>query len=193
LTHPTPKEIKCPKCGSETVLRTAKKGQNAGEKYFVCINYPNCKGKVRATNDQIRDKKTLEATEAIEVIETKGGWPEGGWLYDVDFYKSISTEQDRARKIVRERMDIPDIDDRKFMLLQLDFLSLTNIFNTQGAKWDLALSEHAALMREEDLSEGPNEPLQEWRKAFERRKAQLREDIEKNREEVREIVARSQE
>jgi len=179
-------EIKCPKCGSETVLRTAKKGQNAGEKYFVCMDYPECKGKVRATNDLIRDKK------ATEVIEAKGDWLKDDWLYDGDFMKSIHTEQHRAMDTVRERMKIPDIDDRKFMLLQLDFLSLTNIFNTQGAKWDFALSEHAALMREEDLSEGSNEALealQEWRKAFEKRKAQLREDIEKNRVKMREIVA----
>ena len=117
----------------------------------------------------------------------------GDWLYDVDFHKSNSDEQDRAMNTVRERMDMPDIDDRKFMSLNLNFMILMNIFNTQRARWDLALNEHAALMREEDLREGSKEALQEWRKDFERRKAQLREDIEKDREKVREIVARSQE
>jgi len=36
----------CPKCGSEMVVRTAKKGPNAGRKFYVCINHPKCKWKV---------------------------------------------------------------------------------------------------------------------------------------------------
>ena len=39
-------DVKCPICGSETTLRTAKKGPNAGKKFHVCINYPHCEGKV---------------------------------------------------------------------------------------------------------------------------------------------------
>ena len=41
-----PKDIQCPICGSETILRTVKKGPNAGRRYHVCIFYPECKGKV---------------------------------------------------------------------------------------------------------------------------------------------------
>jgi len=51
LPHHTSKDIKCPKCGSDTTIRTVKKGTNAGEKYFVCICYPDCKGKVLATTE----------------------------------------------------------------------------------------------------------------------------------------------
>ncbi len=36
----------CPKCGSEMILRTAKSGTNAGNKFWGCSNYPNCKGVV---------------------------------------------------------------------------------------------------------------------------------------------------
>jgi ssDNA-binding Zn-finger/Zn-ribbon topoisomerase 1 len=39
-------DIKCPKCGSQTTIRTAKKGADAGEKFHVCNRYPDCKGKV---------------------------------------------------------------------------------------------------------------------------------------------------
>jgi hypothetical protein len=41
-----PQDIRCPECGSETVLRTSKKGPNAGRTFHVCIHYPECKGKV---------------------------------------------------------------------------------------------------------------------------------------------------
>ncbi len=33
----------CPKCGGNLVLRTAKKGANAGSQFYGCSNYPNCK------------------------------------------------------------------------------------------------------------------------------------------------------
>jgi len=33
----------CPKCGSELVLRIAKKGANIGNEFYGCSNYPKCK------------------------------------------------------------------------------------------------------------------------------------------------------
>ena len=41
-------EIKCPVCGSETRLRTSKKD---GSKFHVCVNYPECNGKVAFDDD----------------------------------------------------------------------------------------------------------------------------------------------
>lgn len=35
---------RCPKCHSLMKLRTLKKGPRAGQKYWVCGTYPNCKG-----------------------------------------------------------------------------------------------------------------------------------------------------
>ena len=37
---------RCPKCDSEMVLRVAKKGQNAGNKFWGCSNFPTCRGVV---------------------------------------------------------------------------------------------------------------------------------------------------
>ena len=37
---------KCPDCGSTTVLRTAKKGRNAGSSFWGCTGYPKCSGAV---------------------------------------------------------------------------------------------------------------------------------------------------
>jgi restriction system protein len=33
----------CPKCGSELILRVAKKGANAGNQFYGCSNYPKCR------------------------------------------------------------------------------------------------------------------------------------------------------
>lgn len=35
---------KCPECGSEMVMREARTGKHAGEKFWGCSNYPKCKG-----------------------------------------------------------------------------------------------------------------------------------------------------
>ena len=39
----------CPKCGSPMVLREAKKGQNAGKKFWGCTKFPQCKGTMNIT------------------------------------------------------------------------------------------------------------------------------------------------
>lgn len=35
--------LKCPRCGGMLVLRTAKKGANAGNSFYGCSNYPKCR------------------------------------------------------------------------------------------------------------------------------------------------------
>lgn len=38
----------CPKCGSEMVLRVAKKGHYSGKRFWGCSKYPECRGLVSA-------------------------------------------------------------------------------------------------------------------------------------------------
>jgi hypothetical protein len=33
----------CPRCGGKLVIRTAKRGKNAGNHFFGCSNYPDCR------------------------------------------------------------------------------------------------------------------------------------------------------
>ncbi len=37
------KDLKCPWCGGKLVVRTAKHGPNAGEQFYGCSNFPNCR------------------------------------------------------------------------------------------------------------------------------------------------------
>lgn len=39
----------CPNCGTQMVLRTAKKGINVGEKFWGCPNFPKCKTIIQLT------------------------------------------------------------------------------------------------------------------------------------------------
>ena len=36
-------QLKCPKCGGVLILRTAVRGDNAGNRFFGCSNYPKCR------------------------------------------------------------------------------------------------------------------------------------------------------
>ncbi|MBR3447258.1 MAG: topoisomerase DNA-binding C4 zinc finger domain-containing protein [Oscillospiraceae bacterium] len=39
----TAPDRKCPRCGAELVLRTAKKGNNAGKQFYGCSAFPKCR------------------------------------------------------------------------------------------------------------------------------------------------------
>lgn len=43
-TDPTDRIPACPRCGKPMVLRTAKSGKNAGQPFWGCSGYPQCKG-----------------------------------------------------------------------------------------------------------------------------------------------------
>ena len=45
----------CPKCGSEMVLRTAKKGAHAGEQFWGCSRFPDCRTILKAAK---KDEET---------------------------------------------------------------------------------------------------------------------------------------
>ncbi len=45
---PTDRIPSCPKCAKAMVLRTGKTGKNAGQQFWGCSNYPQCKGVVQS-------------------------------------------------------------------------------------------------------------------------------------------------
>ncbi len=59
----------CPSCGSEMRLRTARKGQHAGQQFYGCSSYPRCKATLPFDPDDTQEStvgpqpKTIEKTE----------------------------------------------------------------------------------------------------------------------------------
>lgn len=47
-------DLICPRCSSKLVLRTAKKGENAGKQFYGCSNYPKCRY-IMQVDDSITD------------------------------------------------------------------------------------------------------------------------------------------
>lgn len=53
--------ISCPICSSEMVIRTARRGKNAGNQFWGCTNYPRCKGIVNIEVEDINPDTTEQA------------------------------------------------------------------------------------------------------------------------------------
>ena len=66
-------DVKCPLCGSATTLRTAKKGSNIGEQFYVCERYPECKGKVRCQTKG-EDKSKSKIKKMMESMPSDIQW-----------------------------------------------------------------------------------------------------------------------
>ncbi|MDE0318816.1 MAG: topoisomerase DNA-binding C4 zinc finger domain-containing protein [Acidimicrobiaceae bacterium] len=54
----------CPRCGSAMVLRTAKRGENAGNQFWGCSTFPKCRAIVAA--DELATAVVPAAAEAIQ-------------------------------------------------------------------------------------------------------------------------------
>jgi ssDNA-binding Zn-finger/Zn-ribbon topoisomerase 1 len=79
-------DIRCPKCGKKTTLRASR---TSGRSYFICLNYPKCRGRVPVEEDlsgtwseenpvpepaSDRDRESLAQAPGDE--DWSGGWGE---------------------------------------------------------------------------------------------------------------------
>ena len=55
----------CPECKSEMVLRTARRGKNAGGQFFGCSQYPKCKGTLPFEIGTSEDSPSVPTREAL--------------------------------------------------------------------------------------------------------------------------------
>ena len=61
----------CPVCASDMLLRTARRGKNAGGQFWGCSNYPKCKGIVAFDSDD--GKLNNDATQSTEKLQSDNG------------------------------------------------------------------------------------------------------------------------
>lgn len=88
-------EVKCPECGSPMVLRTARRGPNAGGKFYGCSRYPNCKTTVsfesiNTDSVDLEDEKlvTIKAFFPIPLFAR-----ERFYNYQVRFFESVAVPE----------------------------------------------------------------------------------------------------
>ena len=68
-------EPSCPICSSEMVLRTARRGSNAGNQFWGCSQYPQCKGTIDLdSNKQKQPESTNDANAKLDNQKRKVVW-----------------------------------------------------------------------------------------------------------------------
>jgi len=61
-------DIRCPKCGYPTLLRCVKKGSNAQRAFYVCTQYPDCRGRIPI---EVSSETIKHFTEAERLLESE--------------------------------------------------------------------------------------------------------------------------
>ena len=61
----------CPKCGSEMVLREAKRGVHAGKRFLGCSRYPSCRGARSVSYRPVADMPVSEVFSPLSCYQRK--------------------------------------------------------------------------------------------------------------------------
>ena len=99
-------EIRCPKCGSLMVLRTAKKGKEAGNKFYGCSRYPKCRATLPIES---MNNKTVPEEEKLPLIENF--FPQTLIAqsrfqdYQVRFFENVAVPENLLEKIILEDVE----------------------------------------------------------------------------------------
>ena len=123
-------DITCPICGSETTLRTAKKGPNAGRQFYVCIHYPECKGKVdlRIQNKMIalgkpvdqHEQDTQTARAEFERYKAEQEAIIQDWKAEIERYKALQEWMIKNDRVIQEQIIRIENRRAKDRLQQID-------------------------------------------------------------------------
>jgi len=95
-------EIKCPKCGSPMILRTAKRGPNAGGKFYGCSRYPECEATLPfepLDTEPIEDddeKPSPRESFFPRTLVARARFQE----YEVRFFETVAVPEDLLEGIV---------------------------------------------------------------------------------------------
>ena len=118
-----PKDIRCPTCGTETVIKTVKKGSNAGRKFYVCINHSECKGRVpirtqkglffRLFSNKVTPQQDLEIQEFANTLYKLHQ------ELDKAFRHSISTTLDLYKICEKALQEDRDLEPREYLLAEV--------------------------------------------------------------------------
>lgn len=119
-------EVKCPNCGSPMKLRTARKGKNAGGKFYGCSRFPECTETLpydNRDNEQVRSYANDNSSEADtfpRVLYAREKFKN----YQVRFFETVAVPEKILKKYNSE--DIPIEILQSFSQWRLDFPSSLN-------------------------------------------------------------------
>jgi len=113
--------IKCPKCGSPMILRIAKRGTNAGGKFYGCSNYPRCKETLPIDPIETsrvnfgQDNKYMKQIDFPHSLIARPIFRD----YQVRFIETVAVSEDLLEKINTEEIEKEYL--KAFSQWRLDF------------------------------------------------------------------------
>jgi ATP-dependent DNA helicase RecQ len=114
-------DVKCPKCGSSMVLRIARRGQNAGEKFYGCSQFPHCKEIIPFESvepaQKSAEKEELSTTGNIfsHTLIARTRFQD----FQVHFFEAVAVTEDLLESIESE--DIDEETLKAFCQWRVDF------------------------------------------------------------------------
>ena len=90
MTPEAETEPNCPKCGGPMVLRTAKRGPNAGNQFWGCTAYPKCKGTVDLeSRNEDEPAAAIPSGEPSLAVEWRENFSRRGWIAQYEVVSSL--------------------------------------------------------------------------------------------------------
>jgi len=114
-------EVRCPKCGSSMILRIAKRGPNAGGKFYGCSRYPKCKATVpfepvdTEPLEPEKEKRSLTETFFPRTLIARTRFQD----YQARFFETVAVPEDLLERISSE--DIEEEILKAFSQWRIDF------------------------------------------------------------------------
>jgi len=111
----------CPLCGSPMQLRTARRGPTAGQQFYGCSRYPECKGTVNiqaGSADTSATSNSHTSSARLSLPRVFIARPRSERL-QVRFFQSVAVSTSVLENLIES--DIPDQELRTFSQWRLDF------------------------------------------------------------------------
>lgn len=115
------REVRCPKCGSLMILRTAKRGSNAGGKFYGCSRYPTCKATFpfepvdTEPVESEKEKRPLTETFFPRTLIARTRFQN----YQARFFETVAIHEDLLERIRSE--DVEEEILKAFSQWRIDF------------------------------------------------------------------------
>jgi len=149
-------DITCPICGSETTLRTVKKGPDIGRQFYVCDRFPECKGRLdyRIQNkiielDKLRDQHEQDTQTARAELER----------YKVDQETIIKNEK---AELERYKVDQETIIKNEKAELERYKAEQETIIENEKAEFERYKADQETIIKNENAELERYKALQEW-------------------------------
>ena len=118
--------MKCKLCNSEMKMRLAKQGKNAGNNFWGCSDYPNCKGVQDATEEDVREYNNAQApkTATTGSVEVNLGVVRNESQSSYEFGKATNRHKIYYDTVVDLKSAIDDLIQAGFIENDLDALTI---------------------------------------------------------------------